>query len=281
MTTYFPWLYHKDNNGVQMWWVCPEQEQLKITYGTIGKFHKTVYKKGGEREAGSMFRDKLNKGYMMATELKDKLDLKPMLIHSYKYYPFALDGTVCFQPKVRGERMLVGKTEALNARGEKIENPPRVELEEGEFLDVCFHEGIYHAFDYFKLTKLDSPLTQRYHELLLKKMPKNFKVVEMVMKDKRELDKLFNSYVAQGHLGAVLKHPKSTYLLDRRNMLCLSKTKEEMIEVEIVGVEKADDGTPVWLCEDSDDNEYQVKSTNCTWEDRGAMIGTKLYIPKQ
>lgn len=283
--TYFPWLYQKEGRDVHMWWVCPEEGQLKITYGTIGKFHKTIYKKNqGEKEASRMFREKVDKGYLMATELKDKLELRPMLMNSYKYYSFALEGTVCFQPKVRGEHMLVGMSGghvvSFDKEGKERE-APRVELEEGEFLDVCFHEGVYYAFDYFKLTQLDAPLTQRYHELILKKLPSNIKVVELVMKDKRETDNLFETYVGQGHAGIVLKHPKGKYLLNRRSFHCLQKRKEETMEVEIVGVERDEDGTPIWLCEDDDLNEYMVKSVNCRWEDRGAMIGTKLTIPKK
>jgi len=278
--TYFPWLYHKDDKGVQMWWVCPENDKLKITYGTIGKFHKTIYKNNkGEKEAASMFREKVDRGYLMATELKDKLELRPMLMNSYKYYPFALEGTVCFQPKMKGEHMLVGRMFAVNARGEERE-PPRVELEEGEFLDVCFRDGVYYASDYFKLTQLDSPFTQRYHELLLKRLPENIKVVEVVMRDKRDTETLYTKYASEGHDGIVLKHPKGKYLLDRRSMHCLEKTVEKMITVEIVGVEMGEDGTPTWLCEDENMDEYKVKSVNCTWEERGAMIGTEINIPK-
>lgn len=264
--TYFPWLYHRDDKGIHMWWVCPEDGQLKITYGIVGKYHKTIFKKKTgkslDEQAACMWRDMVDKGYLMATEPRENFKLKPMLSNSYKYYPYALDGVVCFQPLVRGERLLVEFGD------------------EGEFLDVCLCDGISYAFDYFKLTELDRPFIHRYEQLLTKTLPPNVEVVEMVKKHSRDVDFYYEKYLKEGHEGVVLRKPTGKYLLDRRSMHCIYKKRECEIEVEIVGVERSEDGTPTWLCEDDDMNEYQVKSVDCSWEERGAMIGKKISIPK-
>ena len=298
---------------------------LVVSGKNIGKANETTPWEQAIKQASALFAKQSEDHGYSETPDDNNMIIKPMLAHTYfdkngnpdKNKDKHIHVPFYMQPKLDGVRMLVGKnldgTHVVMSRtGKPMYNMEHITselfplLDMGEFtFDLTFEEitGIcrtskekhaenkqctaiqFHAFDTFRLSRMDVPFNQRMERLeeLTHKTHNTIRVDTITVTSKSDIKDILGEYLQKGYEGGMIRNPSGGYKLDARSN-DLQKVKyfvtEEFTICGFIEADGRDKGTVIWECE-NEKGKFKVRPRGSIEVRKEWFTNGKKYIGKQ
>ena len=283
----FPTLYKRTKTGsIQEWTVWSnidtvytewgQQNGAKQTSSTVaiptneGKANERNVEEQAEFDAGSLWRNKVDKGYVEdPKDAKEQIVFLPMLAHTLKDKTKLPNGYVFIQPKLDGVRCLAyledGEVQ-LMSRGGKLYNVPHIAAELNDVLDgftvldgELYIEGkscqditsyvkkyktgseklVLRVFDVINIAKPSESFAMRlaYMNRWFDNFdPETVKQVETVYVEASDLDAYHIKFISEGLEGTIIRLPDGVYEWGARSRNLLKWKSFEDDEFEVLTV---------------------------------------------
>lgn len=221
----------------------------------------------------------------------------PMLANKWEERQKYISEPFYVQPKLDGVRLLVSREGGISRTGKIIPGTQilgkglkKDQYVDGEAFDpnLTFEEITstfktdplklnFYVFDYFDLNDLDLTFEERWEKL---KSIKNtyYKYVDTTLVEKkRQLQRIHNKHVREGHEGTMVRDRTSVYEVGQRSNYLLKHKDFQTEEYEIVGASCGhgrDANAVVWICKTEDGTKFNVRPEG-TIEDREYKYANK------
>lgn len=141
----------------------------------------------------------------------------------------------------------------------------------------------YHIYDFFsKKNSYPQLIRIEYLRLIERYFPSQFKLVESLLCDKKNIEDSIEKFIAQGYEGIIIRNPDGLYEQKRsKNLIKYKKFHDnEYLIKDIVEATGKDSGSAIFVCETSNGIPFNCRMAATLLERQEIFLNKKNYIGK-